>query len=126
MQEKIWLKNWPWETVVALHAGLCKAKETPMDTNPQNYEEARALWENSRFKTLSLHETLALCRRCHLLSPFSCYNGNTFAAIGRTIVEEILQRMSPDKAHAFRSVVGHYIAGTAGDEELAGALVKFE
>jgi hypothetical protein len=30
--------------------------------------------------------------------------------------------MSPLKAQVFRSVVGHYIAGTAGSEELAKTL----
>ena len=29
-------------------------------------------------------------------------------------------------AHAFRSVVGHYIAGTVGDEELEKALAELE
>ena len=30
--------------------------------------------------------------------------------------------MPPVKAHGFRSVVGHYIAGTAGADELSKAL----
>jgi hypothetical protein len=32
----------------------------------------------------------------------------------------------PVKAHGFRSVVGHYIAGTAGEEELSKALDEIE
>jgi hypothetical protein len=54
--------------------------------------------------------------------PFCFYNGNTFAAIGRTMVQELTQKMSPVKAHAFRSAVGHFIAGTAGERELEAAL----
>jgi hypothetical protein len=62
--------------------------------------------------------------RCHRLSPFCLYNGNTFVAIGRTLIQDILRKMSPVKAQAFRSVVGHYIAGTAGDAELDQALAE--
>jgi hypothetical protein len=62
----------------------------------------------------------------HKLSPFCFYNGNTFAAIGRTMVQELMRSLSPVKAHAFRSVVGHYIAGTAGDEELDQALNELD
>jgi len=34
--------------------------------------------------------------------------------------------MSPVKAQAFRSAVGHYIAGTAGSEELGKVLDELE
>ena len=71
---------------------------------------------------MSLRQALEICRRCHKLSPFCFYNGNTFAAIGRTMVQDMLRKLPPVKAHAYRSVVGHYIAGTAGDEELDKAL----
>ncbi len=37
---------------------------------------------------------------------------------------DVLREMSPVKAHAFRSVVGHYIAGTVGDEELDHVLIN--
>ena len=47
---------------------------------------------------------------------------NTFAAIGRTLIQDLLRKMPPTKAHGFRSVVGHYIAGTAGASELSQAL----
>jgi hypothetical protein len=75
---------------------------------------------------MSLRQAIEICRRCHKLSPFCFYNGNTFAAIGRTMVQDMLRKLPPAKAHAFRSVVGHYIAGTAGDEELDKALEELE
>jgi hypothetical protein len=34
--------------------------------------------------------------------------------------------MPPVQAHSFRSVVGHYIAGTIGEEELAKTLESLE
>jgi hypothetical protein len=83
---------------------------------------AHELWEGSRKRELTLREVLDICRQCHKLAPFCFYNGNTFAAIGRTLIQELLQKMPPVKAHGFRSVVGHYIAGTAGADELSKAL----
>ena len=123
MNEK-WLKDWPWETVVTINAGLCNQKNALHKPTTDGYEAARSLWEESRSIELSLRAALEICRRCHKLSPFCFYNGNTFAAIGRIMVQGLMRKMPPVKAHAFRSVVGHYIAGTAGDEELEKALAE--
>jgi hypothetical protein len=41
-------------------------------------------------------------------------------------VQEILEKLPPLEAHAFRSVVGHYIAGTTGERELKAALRDIE
>ena len=79
-------------------------------------------YQTSCARELTLRETLDICRQCHKLAPFCFYNGNTFKAIGRTMIQDVLKKMSPVKAHGFRSVVGHYIAGTAGADELAKAL----
>jgi hypothetical protein len=121
---KRWLEGWPWETVVAINAGLCKEKHALHKGTSEGYEPAKKLWEESRSINLSLGRTLEICRQCHKISPFCFYNGNTFAAIGRIIVQDVLHSMPPVKAHAFRSVVGHYIAGTAGDRELNQALAE--
>jgi hypothetical protein len=124
--KKLWLEEWPWETVVTINAGLCKERNALHKPASEGYELAKGVWEESRSMQLSLRETLKICRRCHQLSPFCFYNGNTFAAIGRTIVQSALHKMSPVKAHAFRNVAGHYIAGTAGEEELEQALAELE
>jgi len=117
-----WLKDWPWETVVAINAGLCKEKKALHQPTSDGYRPAEKLWEASRRRELTLRETLDLCRQCHRLAPFCFYNGNTFAAIGRTLIQDLLRKMPPVKAHSFRSVVGHYIAGTAGADELGKVL----
>jgi hypothetical protein len=117
-----WLQDWPWETVVAINAGLCKEKQALHKPTLDGHDPARKLWESSRTRELALRETLDICRKCHKLAPFCFYNGNTFVAIGRTMIQELLRKMPPVKAHAFRSVVGHYIAGTAGADELAKVL----
>lgn len=121
-----WLKDWPWQTVIAINAGLCKEKKALHEPTSEGYEPAQKLWENACERGLTLRETLELCRKCHKLAPFCFYNGNTFAAIGRTIIQGMLQKMPPAKAHNLRSVVGHYIAGTAGSDELARALEELK
>ena len=117
-----WLKYWPWQTVVTINAGLCKEKNALDKPTSDGYEPAQKLWETCGKRELTLREVLDICRQCHKLAPFCFYNGNTFAAIGRTIIQELLQKMPPVKAHGLQSVVGHYIAGTAGAEELRKAL----
>jgi hypothetical protein len=121
-----WLKDWPWQTVVTINAGLCKEKSALHKPTSDGYEPAKKLWEESRRGELTLRETLDLCRHCHKLAPFCFYNGNTFAAIGRTIIQDLLRKMPPLQAHSFRSVVGHYIAGTIGKGELNKALKDLE
>jgi hypothetical protein len=38
------------------------------------------------------------------------------------LIQDLLRKMPPVKAHSFRSVVGHYIAGTVGADEISKAL----
>ena len=117
-----WLQDWPWQTVIAINAGLCKEKKALHKPTSDGYAPAQKLWESAGKRELTLRETLDICRQCHKLAPFCFYNGNTFAAIGRTVIQDILDKLPPMKAHGLRSVVGHYIAGTAGAEELSKVL----
>ena len=124
--KKIWLKDWPWETVVTINAALCREKKALHKPTSDGHDATKKIWESARSNEMTLREVLDLCRKCHRLAPFCFYNGNTFAAIGRTIIQEILQKLPPIKAHNFRSVVGHYIAGTVGAEEMTEALAGLE
>ena len=121
-----WLKDWPWETVVSINAALCKEKKALHKATSDGYEPAKALWQKFGSRELTLRETFEICRRCHKLAPFCFYNGNTFAAIGRTLILDLLEKMPPVKAHAFRSVVSHYIAGTIGEAELDKTLKSLD
>ncbi len=121
-----WLKDWPWQTVVVVNAGLCKEKNALHKPTSDGHDSARKLWEESRARELTLRETLDICRQCHKLAPFCFYNGNSFAAIGRTMIQDMLRKMPPAEAHAFRSVVGHYIAGTIGSTELKAAMKNLD
>jgi hypothetical protein len=124
--KRLWLRDWPWETVVTINATLCKEKKALHKPTSDGYDSAKKIWESARDRELALHEVLDLCRKCHRLAPFCFYNGNTFAAIGRTIIQEILQKLPPMKAHNFRSVVGHYIAGTIGSKEMTDTLADLK
>jgi hypothetical protein len=63
-----------------------------------------------------LDEAVGLCRQCHRLAPFCNFNGNTFAAIARQLIQQL--RLPADQAHIVRSWAGHIVAGTADDAEI--------
>ena len=111
--------------MVTINAALCKEKKALHKLTSDGYQPAQKLWEESQIRELTLRETFDICRQCHKLAPFCFYNGNTFAAIGRTLIQDLLRKMPPLKAHSFRSVVGH-IAGTTGADELKKALDDLE
>ena len=80
---------------MTINAGLCQEKKALHKSTSDGYEPARKLWEKSRGRELTLRDALDLCRRCHKLAPFCFYNGNTFAEIGRTLIQDLLRRMPP-------------------------------
>lgn len=112
-----WLKDVSWETVIAINAALCQNKRALHKPTSDGYEPARELWEKSRRRKITLPELLQLCVKCHRLAPFCNYNGNTFVTVVKTLLDEILSSMSPDKAFVLRSIAGHIVAGTATEIE---------
>lgn len=71
---------------------------------------------------MHLDEMVDLCRRCHRLAPFTNYNGNTFSAIARALIEVL--EISRETATLVRSLAGHIVAGVASEEEIR-AFKKF-
>lgn len=67
-------------------------------------------------ESMSLDEMVELCRRCHRLAPFTNYNGNTFSAIARAMIDAL--EIPRDTAALARSLAGHIVAGVASDEEV--------
>jgi hypothetical protein len=115
---KPWLEDFDWEFVTEVNRGLCNQKGALHKPTSDGHAPAKQLWEQSRVKNLSFSEALQVCLRCHRLAPFCFYNGNTFAAIARDMIEDISTPLSPEKAHILRSVAGHIVAGTATDVEM--------
>lgn len=64
---------------------------------------------------MTLHEMIEMCRKCHRLAPFTNYNGNTFAAIARSLIDTL--QLSLETATLIRSLAGHIVAGVASEEE---------
>lgn len=120
-----WLDPISWEDVTLLNARLCEAKGALHKPTSDGHDSAKDLWEASRRREMSLEEAILICHRCHRLAPFCFFNGNTFVAIARGIITPVLERLASKdalRAAAFRSVVGHYVAGTEGLDQLRAAL----
>ena len=84
------------------------------------------MWNKSVSKVLTIGDALETCRDCQELTPFTFNNGNTFAAIGRTLIEDYLKQMPPVEAQIIRTTVCHYIAGLVSEKELRQVLKHFE
>ncbi|MBL9114599.1 MAG: hypothetical protein JNJ83_06290 [Verrucomicrobiaceae bacterium] len=113
---KDWLRTYSWEFITLQNAMLCQAKSALHKPTSDGHETTRQLWE-SRFETeMRLYEAIDLCRRCHRMAPFCFYNGNTFAAVARDVIQNL--SLPPEQAYIIRSLAGHIVAGVATDEEV--------
>jgi len=117
-----WLELFDWEFVTATNASLCQPKQALHKPTSDGHDRTRQLWEMKHRQEMLLDEAADLCRECHRLAPFCNFNGNTFAAIARSLVGML--KLQADKAHVIRSILGHVVAGTASDVE-ANDLRKF-
>lgn len=115
--------------VERLNAALCQRQNVVHKPTSDGYAPARSLWEMHRGQELTLERALLIAYECHCLAPFCFFNGNTFVAVSRQMIEPILARVAPDDpnlAAQFRSVIGHFVAGTEGIEELRDAIRSME
>jgi len=115
IQTKPWLAEVPWDLVIFQNASLCKQKNALHKPTSDGYETTKAFWESSQQQPMKLTEAVDLCRRCHRMAPFCFYNGNTFAAIARSMVSQL--DLSEADAAILRSLVGHIVAGVATPEQ---------
>lgn len=88
-QVKAWLAEVPWDLVIFQNASLCDQKNALHKPTSDGYEATKTPWEASHQQPMTLMEVVELCRRCHRMAPFCFYNGNTFAAIARSMVEQL-------------------------------------
>jgi hypothetical protein len=113
---KSWLADVPWDLVIFQNASLCQAKNALHKPTSDGYEATKTLWETRHLETMSLMEAVDLCRKCHRMAPFCFYNGNTFAAIARSMVEPL--GLPAAEAAILRSLAGHIVAGVATPEQI--------
>ena len=83
---KPWLADVPWDLVIFQNESLCQAKNALHKPTSDGYAATKALWETRHSEPMSLMDAVDLCRKCHRMAPFCFYNGNTFAAIARSMV----------------------------------------
>lgn len=114
-QVKAWLAEVPWDLVIFQNASLCEQKNALHKPTSDGYEATKKLWESTHQQPMTLMEAVDICRRCHRLAPFCFYNGSTFAAIARSMVEQL--GLSGAEAATLRSLAGHIVAGVATPEQ---------
>lgn len=113
--KRAWLELFDWEFVTATNAALCQPKKALHQPTSDGHDRTRQLWEENHKRDMFLDEAVDLCRQCYRLAPFCNFNGNTFAAIARSLVDKL--KLKADRAHAIRTLVGHVVAGTASEIE---------
>ena len=124
--QKKWLEAAPWESVVSLNQALCRDKQLEFSPSAKTFDVARQLWEKSSSRSMTLKEVLDVCRECNDLIPFTFNNGNTFSAIGKTLVADLIEGLGAVEAHIVRTTVGHYVAGLIEKRELLEVLRHFD
>lgn len=112
--------------MVSLNQALCQAQKLEPLHNARGLPAAQRLWADSATKHLSLRAVVEVCHNAHSLSPFTFNNGNTFAAIARTLLEDQLKQVSPLEAQIIRTTVCHYIVDLIEAKELQQVLRHFE
>lgn len=122
MNTREWLAEVPWDLVVWQNLQLCNDKHAHHGPTSDGHADCKQLWETSRVNAMTLGEMVDLCRKCHRLAPFTNYNGNTFAAIARALIDGL--QLSTANSAIARSLAGHIVAGVASDEEIK-AFEKF-
>lgn len=112
---RTWLADYSWEFVTAQNALLCEAKHALHKPTSDGHAQTQKLWTRRQVEAMRLDEAVELCRQCHRMAPFCFYNGNTFAAI----IRDVIQRMQLPAAQSYvvRSLAGHIVAGVATSEE---------
>jgi hypothetical protein len=119
---KAWLDAVPWESVQTLNQALCHAQKAQYATNAKSFASVGVRWQNAVPRTSGLVEVLDLIRECREALPFTLNNGNTFAAIAKTLVDDWIKSLAPIEAQIVRTTVCHYVAGQVGRKELLQVL----
>jgi len=111
-----WLAPYSWEFITAQNAALCAAKDAMHGPTSEGHVEARKLWTDRCASELTLMEAVEVCRKCHQLAPFCFYNGNTFAAVVRDVIQQL--PIPAVEKSVVRSLAGHIVAGVATGQEV--------
>lgn len=114
-----------WDAVATTNQELCQKDEQPHAPSPATHDEARRLWEESMGRSMKLRDALDVCRQIHKLAPFQFFNGNTVAAVVKTLVDDMVQTLPSVQAQIARSTVSHYVVGAIKARELEDVFAHF-
>jgi hypothetical protein len=123
--ERNWLVNVPWQRVVETNQELClkdQDKNAPHGVNPQGFEAAARLWAAATGRTMRLRDVLDVFRQVHKLAPFKFFNGNTVAALAKTMISEVLNGLPPVQTTMAQRTVSHYVVGMIKAGEMQDVL----
>src|SRR5882762_5413144 len=99
------LKNRSWELVVGLNRGACARGGAQHGQNSESYGALETEWRQRQTEIHSLTETIDFLRQCHRCAPFLFFNGNTFADVGRTLVDFVFADLSTVRRREVMSAV---------------------
>ena len=122
MEDKAFFAEMPWSSVEDLNSFVCQKGGYQFGRTSDGYEPARELWERNYTLRMNLMQAAHLCRRCHRLAPFLFLNGNTFANLAKIALEPALTELAGSEFAVCRTAIGHYVAGTIGEDELPSLL----
>jgi hypothetical protein len=112
------IQNWGWQSIVGFNQGACERGKAKHGYNSETHEKVRREWEEARGQELTLLETLDFLFRCHRSAPFLFFNGNTFAEIGRRLVDVLFADLPRSRRREAASLAAHYIAGVLDREAM--------
>lgn len=112
------LKNRSWKYVASLNRGACERGGAAFGFSSEDRGTCEAKWREFVSSPRDLGETIDFLRNCHRLSPFLFFNGNTFAAIGRTICNLAFKEIPVVRRQVLVGAIAHYIAGVLDRESM--------
>lgn len=116
------LGNRSWESVVSYNRGACARGGASHGFNSGAGGACAEEWERLRRSELTLLETFDALRAWHRKAPFLFFNGNTFAELGRQIVQAVLGDLPAIRKKEAGSAAAHYIAGVLDREAMVGII----
>lgn len=116
------IQNWGWESVVGFNQGACERGKAKHGHNSETHAQVRREWEEARGQNLTLLETLDFLFRCHRSAPFLFFNGNTFAEIGRRLIDVLFADLPRSRRREAASLAAHYIAGVLDREPMVSGI----
>lgn len=111
-----WLAEYDWNAITEINSNLCFTQKALHKPTSDGHDACQQFWEATYKTPMLLDEAVEHCRKCHRLAPFCFYNGNTFVAVIRDVLNRLL--LPADLAYTMRSLAGHIVAGTDQGDEL--------